>query len=385
MQKTLNNYKKRFLVKSIICTALAILLGLFFLLRLSSAFAEWWSIYVARKYQLVVGFITSLIPFSLTECFIIVCVFSIITWLCIALIHVIRRGLRGSNHLWLNASIIGLSIGLLYMCTAGISYNRKPINLPQHTELIKEPTLYKEIAYSFIIDFNNCSSQFEYEENGSIINLYSHIELSNKIKTEYQKLNQYFSNFTVTPKEMYLTGWLYREFGISGISFLPFGEANINHLTCEAYKPFVYAHEIAHTNGFMKEDEANLLAAYICLKSDDAFLRYSGYMWTISSFLDLVYVANTKEDYKEVLNSISDNIWSDINYQKQYLESHDTLSKIGTFFNDLYLKLSGTKGTQSYSDIGDISIKTNEDGTQSYIINSYSPYQALYLWLYFNK
>lgn len=146
------------------------------------------------------------------------------------------------------------------------------------------------------------------------------------------------------------------------------------------------AHEISHSKGVNREDDANLVALYICLNSDDDFIRYSGYYNGILSFLD-AYNTTFRKSYRDKY-PLRDEIYREYNVLYNFWNSHDLLAKIGNFYNNIFLKINGNKnGTDDYNDSSD-KVDTGEvdnDGQQIIIITDYSPYQKLFFSLYFDK
>ena len=112
--------------------------------------------------------------------------------------------------------------------------------------------------------------------------------------------------------------------------------------------PLTIAHEIAHTKGIMREDDANQLAFYVCLNSDNPYLRYAAYC---AHFGQLEIMASyLKDDEKPSLVKVNAQFNKTRNYIYEYWKKHNLLGKVGDFFNNLYIKSSGVKeGTDSYS------------------------------------
>ncbi len=79
------------------------------------------------------------------------------------------------------------------------------------------------------------------------------------------------------PKPLLLSGaatWL----DIRGV-YIPFtGEATYNEKLMDCDLPFHIAHIKAHQRGFAREDEANFIAFVVCIKSNEPYVRYSGYL-----------------------------------------------------------------------------------------------------------
>ena len=367
--------------KSIVLLSLLLLLFIFFLLRNYRDFAESYSRTVVRFYSIVFGHITSFFPFSLFELFVIGTIVYAITWIVFFIKNTKRNGIKNSYHMILRLGIIVLSIATLYQGTAGMEYTRKAVDIPQHHELIENPKDYRKIVFDIQDDFNYCASQLEFDENGCVVKPYSDDELVANIMFEYEKLDSdYFHRYTPKSKPMYLTGWAYRALSISGVTFVPTVEANYNVLNPPGYLPFTIAHELAHAKGAMPEENANLVAAYICLNSKDPYIRYSGYSVTFWSLTSLVQATNEKTDLTEYYARIHPNIIRNNKYESDYWREHALLDKISDWINDLYLKMNDDEGTVSYTDNIDV-IKTDTE----FKVVAYSRYQALYMWIYFDK
>jgi len=377
-------YKKKFYSSLITLGSILFTLGLLFILRLSKDFSEFWSRTISRVEQYIAHTIFGWLPFSAFELFIWFIIILIITFLVLLIRHLVRFGLRGSSKYYLNFSIIISLILLVYMGTAGMEYNRYPVDIPQHTELIDDVNIYKEMAMHYQKDYNEISKTLEYDNNGMLIRPYSNKKMNEIMKEEFHKLDdsKYFTKITPSGKHMVMWGWLYRELQITGIAFAPLGEPNINQLCTPGEYPFTLAHEIAHTKGIIREEDANLVAAYICLNSSDPYLRYSGYVWTISSLASLVRCTNVEQDYKDFQYGFSKECVLDSHARYDYWQKHDLLGKFSDWLNNLYLYIQGDKGTESYSDNIDIHEDTS---THEYKVSSYSRYQALYLWMYLDK
>lgn len=373
--------EKSLLRKIIILGSLLTTLIILLILRNCRDFCESYSRTIVRFYSFVFGHISSFFPFSLFEIFVIGTVIYIIAWIVFFIINTKKTGIKTTYHMILRLFVIIMSIVTLYSGTAGIEYGRNDVDIPLHTTLIDNPKDYREICFSFLNDFNKCAEQLSFNEEGSVVSPYKDDELAYRISDEYKKLeSDYFNEYTPNAKPMYLTSWFYTMTSITGVSFVPTGEANYNVLCPDGYKPFTIAHELAHAKGAMPEENANLVAAYICLNSDDPFIRFSGYEVTFWSLGSLILATNNEQDYKDLYANVNQNIYRNVNYENKFWRDHATFEKIADWFNDLYLKMNNDQGTVSYSDNIDI-VHTDTE----YVVNSYSRYQALLLWFYFDK
>ncbi len=86
------------------------------------------------------------------------------------------------------------------------------------------------------------------------------------------------------PKELYCSVFMSQQ-RMEGYYF-PFSmEANINADMSRILKPAAMCHELVHTKGFLFEDEANFIAYLACIKSEDPYFRYSGYL-SVLNYID---------------------------------------------------------------------------------------------------
>ena len=79
---------------------------------------------------------------------------------------------------------------------------------------------------------------------------------------------------------------------ITGI-FTPYTfEANINIAAPDYNIPATMCHELAHSRGFMREDEANFIGYLACRESDSAEFQYSGTMLALVHSINRLYDAD---------------------------------------------------------------------------------------------
>jgi len=377
---------KRFCVSRLTLT-LILLLGLLFMLTTLMQFeniSEWWTITIARLYHLSFAWLFSLVPFSLMEII-------VLTWGILIGIQLVKSiGFAIKNQLRL--SLISLQYALitllvmtnLYVATAGMAYRRQPVVIPQ----FEGQVLYTE--YATIVDyfadrFNNASTQLSFnQETGSVINPYSMDELNDVISDAFINANldsTYFTTYSTRIKPL-LTSFLYREFQITGVHFAPSTEATINMLIPDALIPYTMIHELVHAKGVMREDDANLVALYVCLLSDDPYLQYSGYFNTFYALLNLTRYMGDPTAYARAYQRLNTTIKADFQFQGAYWANYDILDTFARWVNDMYLRLFGTDGVSSYTDVP--TIITVEDGENTIeFIDAFSPYQKLYFYQYF--
>ena len=370
---------KAIFIKSIIIVTSIILIIVLAILKNNRAFCEWYSKTIQRGYLFIFGHISEYIPFSLMEVLIIgLGIFIIIEIVLIVRAFIRIRPIKAINKL-MTIGVIVSSFLLLFSVSFSMGYNRDPLVLDVYEGEIKQED-FKSLINYFIDDFNYCSSQLEYKENGEVKSPYTLKEIGKILKKEYAKLdNSFLMKYTTSLKPL-MTSFLFRDSHITGITFGVTGEANINTLATNCEIPFVAAHELAHTKGVFLEKEADYLATYITLNSDDYFLRYSGYMFSFNRLMSLASYTGNDGDYSELNGKIDPKIKANSSYITKYWKKHDLMAKFSDWLNNLYLKNNGVKeGTQNY---GDTPTTTNEEEKK---VKSLSNYQKIYFEIYYSN
>lgn len=366
---------------------LGIIVGLFllfFFLRYIPGYSEGYTRTVSRFFQVVNGTIFSWIPTSIFEIIVIIIAISIVVWLISFIIKTAKKGIKVSYVKFINLGIVLASCFFIYAITIAPNYKRDPLEIPLQTTLIENVEEYYDIGIFFQNDFNELASNLNYNSDGSMVMPCSKEQLYDDLKYEYSKLNSdYYLDYSANPKPMYLLSWFYTQLQISGVTFPVTGEPSYNVMTPVCELPFTIAHEMAHTKGVMREEDANLLAAYICLNSNNSYIRYSGYINTYTSLYSLVRATNDDVLYNDFCNGLDQRIINNIYYVNNFWDSHNLFKSISVFFNDLYLLISQSNTTDAYVDHGS-SGYVDHDGQQIYIIKEYSPYQGLLINYYYN-
>ena len=230
-----------------------------------------------------------------------------------------------------------------------MAYNRKPIEIPYYVSEV-ENSEFKHIYNYFAADLNKCIEQSEFTDEGDLKCPYTYYEISQKVHESFSKNidSDYYFKTETNVKPM-ISSFIYRELNITGVTFAPLVEANIDYLSTNLELPLVVAHEIAHTKGVMREDDANQLAFYICLNSDNYYIRFSAYISYLYQIRQLARDELMTKEEQESLHKYDNKYAKCVNSLIKYWKDHDLLERIGDWFNDLYIKSNGVdEGTKSY-------------------------------------
>ena len=146
---------------------------------------------------------------------------------------------------------------------------------------------------------------------------------------------------------------------ISGVYTFMTGESNINTNYPDFLMPFTMAHEMAHQRGIAREDEANFVAFLVCISSDDAYIRYSGYANLANYITSALYSADSSK-YIDLMShylpiEIAKEFAAYSNFFEKYRES--TASSVTGAVNNVFLQSQGqSAGTKSYGLVVDLAV-----------------------------
>ncbi|MDE5700593.1 MAG: DUF3810 domain-containing protein [Lachnospiraceae bacterium] len=178
-----------------------------------------------------------------------------------------------------------------------------------------------------------------------------------KLGEEYDQL----SGFYVTPKYLSFSDFFSQQY-IMGYYF-PFSmEANINSVMYITNVAPTVCHELAHTKGFIYEDDANMIGYLACINSDDPFLQYCGYL-SVLSYVNKDFrnsIGNNKDVYmkhERISDGVAnDNIfltresWQSV--EKTAVVKTSTVKKVSDKLMDTTLKLNGVEeGMLQYNNV----------------------------------
>lgn len=119
--------------------------------------------------------------------------------------------------------------------------------------------------------------------------------------------------------------------------------------------PTTMCHELAHTAGFMREDEANFLAYIACRDSELPEFRYSASIMGITYAMNALYGENY-EEFARLYNLYDPVLAKDLRTINAYWKQFDTpIAEVSDSVNDAYLKLNKqSDGTKSYGRVLDL-------------------------------
>ncbi len=184
---------------------------------------------------------------------------------------------------------------------------------------------------------------------------------SREAMAELAETDPILKGYYSIPKPLHASGLLCQQ-DMCGYYFPFTMEANYNTLMTEINNPFTMCHELSHTKGYIREDEANYVACLACLKADDPFFTYSGILGVLnyveSDFIKacggrgLIYkmhpsiASKVKKDNVFITEETRDQV------EKKAIVSSDTVRKATDTYINTALNINGIEsGKVSYSEV----------------------------------
>lgn len=350
---------KKYVPLSFIISAPIALIS-YFVLRLCEGDADFADLISGSIGMLVrrgMAYITNPIAISVAECFVIFLVLSAVVLIALSLF--VLRSARVRVRIILHILAFVFVMYSWYSLAFGVSYHTSPINekMDFDIEEVTEESL-ESLSLHLALEINSLSSEISH--SGGQSHMDSDLsELSEKILSSYDAfLLDYpmFGNFTSRVKPVMLSE-LMAYAGILGMYTYFSGEANISYVYPDYCIPSAVIHEFAHQRGIAREDEANFIAYTVATYSDDAYIRYSGYL-NLFEYVTSALSKTNPERTREIYSMLDGAVLDDMRAYSEFYRAHmDTpLRDISEFFNDTYLRANGTMGVVSYGMVVRLSV-----------------------------
>lgn len=306
------------------------------------------------------GFLTSLVPISLTEWLVILAIPAILVLLIVLIGKLVKGKNRKKTLLGAGKFVVGaVSIAcFMYMTCHGVNYYRYPVE-----QLMDLDTSQKtpEDLYNACVKLAEGAKQARAELG---ISDNEPFKFTNDIYTELSRagdgykgiVDEYpFLNTTVWRQKPVILSMAWSYTGIVGV-YCPFTvECNVNTAQPDYAIPFTAAHESAHSRGVAFENECNFLAFLSCINSSYPEYRYSGYMEAFVYCSNALY-AYDKEMHREMSECVSEGMYLDFTSMNKYINDHKGEVMDTTLdFNDNFIKAQGVPdGELSYDRVTEL-------------------------------
>lgn len=361
---------KRFFKAFWIFIPLILAAAMYFLLPYFPGFTEYiCSRGLFKVITVPVGFITSLVPISLTELLVILAVPLVIFLIVLLIVKLKKSKKRGRTLLGAGRFVCGtLSIVcLMYMICHGANYYRYPIEKIMALDTSKKtPEFVLAVCAELAKGAAEAHAELTVDENGRMVfNESIYKELSHtgsgydKLVGEYPFL---WTSIWRQKPVMLSEPWSYTH--ITGMYFPFFAECNVNTAQPDFSIPYTAAHESAHSRGIAFENECNFLAFLSCINSEYPEFRYSGYMEAFKYCSNELFAYDI-DMWRQAHDMLSDEMIADYNSESEYIHAHEvavevggvsvSVSEVSGAVNDSFIKVQGVAdGGLSYGRVTEL-------------------------------
>ncbi len=331
--------------------------------RFIPAFAEFWTKYPAHGIRFLLAKITGWIPFSLAECLLLSLPIFAIAYIIGSFVATNNDDSDENFYKWLRPLIsFILVIVTIFFSAFGPAYGRN--TLAKNLDLEQNPVTAEELYNTALIvaaESKKVIGDVDFDISGSSIMPYDYKTLVSKVNAAFDKYAEnvdYISHFKSTPKAIALSKPMTYTH-ISGVYTFMTGESNVNTNYPDFLMPFTMAHEMAHQRGIAREDEANFVAFLVCIGSDDAYLRYSGYANMINYLNSALSKANSDMYKQFILYSLPIELSKEFVQYSEFFDKYrdSTASEVTGTVNNAFLQSQGQQsGTKSYGLVVDLAV-----------------------------
>lgn len=306
--------------------------------------------------------LSSLFPFSLTELAVVVILPLLAIFLIVRAIVRLRRNPKHRLSRFgkgLASLFWTMSIALLFfMLLHGFNYARQPVavsfDLPVRDRSTAELT---DAAVWIAQEAASLRAELHEDENGVF-------KLGKSLNQTQMDVNQAYAKaaedwpllagYKTRPKGVFLSRyWSYT--GITGVYNPWFVEANVNIDQPDIAIPDTVAHELAHTRGFAREDEAGFLAFLTGQYADNPDYRYSVLASAWVRLSNRLYSLD-KDGYEKAAAPVSEAMRRDFSASSAYWKQFEgPVREVSNQANNFYLQANmQTDGVRSYGRMIDL-------------------------------
>ena len=332
-----------------------LLLGLVFVWSVMNdvQLGEWYAQTLYPPLAKILSWLSSLLPFSIGDCFIYGSIIGLIIYLLIAFI---RRKERWKA---VRRTVEYLAWVYVWFYMAwGLNYFRTDFYHRTDTKRVK----YAEERFNSFLEAYTDSLNASWRTPTDTIDINA---IKQATLAGYQKLSPQFGlvkpTHPLTPKPM-LCPRLMAAVGVTGYMGPFFNEFHVNKLLRPTQYPATYAHEMAHMLSVSNEAEANLYSFLVCLSSSDPSIRFSGYFALFPHVMRNARRLLDKSAYRDWLKTVRPEV-KDL-YTEEAAYWHSLYSRqIGNaqdFIYNLFLRSNKiSSGTANYSEVIGLLIALN--------------------------
>lgn len=311
---------------------------------------------IFRGLVTVLGGPISVLPFSLTEVLAVLAI-PVLLFLLVRLILALRPSRRRARpgalgRAWRAAGWTFSCALLFYMLLHGLNFYRLPVadlmgldTSPKSVALLKEATIY------YARQATAAREGLSEDENGCMAlsqPLSDTLKLAGQGYDVLDETYPFLWGAVNRVKPVQLSHW-WSYTGITGMYFPLLAEANVNIDVPANSLPATALHELAHTRGFAREDEANFLSCLVGFTHPSADYRYSACLQAYLYCANALYGYDV-EAWQEARSLCSEGVLRDLQQRSAYWAQFEgPVQAVSTAVNDSFIKAQGVDdGVHSY-------------------------------------
>ena len=340
-----------------IIAAVCVLLYISFLL--SKDFSDFFNRYISSVFRGALAYLTGWIPFSLAEFALIL----IPVWV-VLVSRIILKHYGDSWRELLSGVICILSVLAVVFTTftVGFASGYRGSTLDKKLGIERVDVSADELystAIKLVDLMNGEVGSITYGADGFSVMPYNYSEMNDKLIAAYGRTcddYKFVPRLNSRVKPVILSEAMSYTH-ITGVYTFFTGEANINVVFPDYTVPFTAAHELSHQRGIARENEANFMAFLVCIRSDDAYIRYCAYLNLYEYVLSALAGADSQlyaKAYAKAPDCVKGEMAAYSEFYDKYRES--TVSEISGAVNNTFLIIQGTEGTKSYGMVVDLAV-----------------------------
>ena len=347
------------LISWIMYGSAAVCLPLYIAFLFSERFSDFFNRYISSVFRAALAHLTGWIPFSLAELALL---------LLPVIVFVITAAILryyGESFKEMISSIICVLSALAFMFssfTLGFAPAYRGSSLDKKLGIERTEVSVEELYTTAQILAKKVAEESEnvsYGIDGFSVMPYGYEEMNRKLIEAYSKTCDDYSfvqRLDSRLKPVMLSEAMSYTH-ITGVYTFFTGEANINVAFPDYTLPYTAAHELSHQRGIAREDEANFMAFLVCIRSEDAYIRYSAYL-NLYEYVAGQLAGVDASRYTATYLLLPMNVRSEMAaYAEFYQKYRDSAaSDVSETVNDTFLKLHGTEGTRSYGMVVDLAV-----------------------------
>jgi hypothetical protein len=304
--------------------------------------------------------LNSLVPLSLMEILLVTLAIALVTFFILWLVRLIRQPdkLKRFGRLLRRLAWVASILYLAFMLLHGLNYARLPVATTFNLPVEERGMVDLEATATWLIDQCNQLRPALKQDGEGLFQLSSGTAAALRSAAngfvaaakEYPLL----AGPAIRPKGLLSSHWVSYT-GTAGIYFPFLAEADVNIDMPDYQIPAAALHEIAHTRGFAREDEAGFLAFLAGLDHPDADFAYSVLLDAAVRCTNEIYAYDPKI-YDRLIRSLDAGALRDLSAGSRYWKQFEgPVQTTSTKINDVYLQTNlQNDGVRSYGRMLDL-------------------------------